>query len=74
MEIIRTEHMTSESPPSGVALVRHVHGAKTDVIDRTNIPTQMMQARSLSLGEGKQMMIAAVNTVHEGDSIIRSVR
>src|SRR3984893_6006218 len=69
MEIIGTEHVTSEPISSGVTLVSHVHGAKTDVIDRTNIPTQMMQARSLSLRESEQMMIAAVNTVHEGDPI-----
>src|SRR5258708_39291166 len=46
-----------------------MHGAATDVVDRTHVPAQMMEARRVRFDEGDHMMIAAVNPVQEGDAV-----
>src|ERR1700722_2666967 len=46
-----------------------MHGAATDVVDRTHVPAQMMQSRCARFDEGDHMMIAAMNSVQEGDAV-----
>lgn len=65
--------MSAEPPPGGVALIRHLHGSETDLIDRCDVPAQMMQAWPARLRERYHVMVAAMNTVHESDSVARSI-
>src|SRR5215211_3518142 len=69
MEIIRAQHVATETPALAVAFVGHAGGAEPDVVDRAYVPAAMMESRRVGLSERKQVMVAAVNAVHEGDEI-----
>src|SRR5580693_1368349 len=60
VEVIRTKHMTTESPARAETFVRHLHGTKAYLVDRTDIPAEMMQARAFRLGQRQHVMIAAM--------------
>ncbi|MNW13198.1 hypothetical protein D3C71_2110840 [compost metagenome] len=65
MKIVGAQDMSTEPPSLGEAPIGHLHGASTDFIDRSDIPTAMMQPRAVSLGECDQVGIASVNAMHE---------
>src|SRR5579884_2148573 len=74
VKIIRPEDVPAKAPSGTIALVGHVHGAEADVIYGANIPAQMMQPRTLSLSQRNQVMIAAMNAVHECDAVAGTIR
>src|ERR1700691_5526965 len=74
MEVVRAEHMAPEAPAGAEALVRHLHGAEADLVDRADIPAEMMQARAFRLGQRDQVMIAAMDAVHEGNAVTAAIR
>ena len=63
----------SQAPPGYETLVGHLHGAEPDGVDRGDIPAQMMQPRTLGFDEGDDVVVAAVNGVHEGDHLAGAV-
>src|SRR6266545_698307 len=44
VEIVRSQHVAAEAPAGDEALVGHLHGAEPDLVDRRNLPAQVMQA------------------------------
>ena len=73
VEIVGAEHVAAEAPAVGEALVGHVGGADADVVDRADVPEQMMQAGAVRLHERDHVMVAAVDAVHERDQIAGAV-
>src|ERR1700721_995563 len=47
VEGFRAEHVAAQAPAFGEALVEHVHGAGADLVDRADIPAEVMMARSV---------------------------
>ena len=74
VEVVRAEHVAAEPPAVGEALLGHVARADADVVDRADVPAEMMQARPVRLHEGDHVVIAAVDAVHEGDEIAGAIR
>src|ERR1700728_1663453 len=46
VEVVRAEHVAPEAPAGAEPLVRHLHGTKADLVNRADIPAEMMQARA----------------------------
>ena len=61
--------MPSEAPSPREALAQHMHGAPADVVDRADVPAQMMQPRRVRVREGDHVMVAAVDAVQKGDAV-----
>ena len=59
METIRAQHMAAEAPAGGVAFIRHLHGAETDLVDRADIPAQWCSPGPPDL-RTRPVMVAAV--------------
>src|SRR6202022_4919404 len=74
VEVVRPQLVTSQAPAGTKTLVCHMHGTDADVVDGTDVPTEMVQARAATLRQSDQVMIATVNTVHESDAVAGSVR
>src|SRR5260370_16786109 len=74
MEIVGPQHVAAESPAGAKSLVCHLHGAKPDLLNRSDIPAQMMQSRCIGADERDHVMIAAVNAMHECDHVAGAVR
>src|SRR5215469_9115360 len=51
VKVVRAEHMASQAPAFGEALVEHVHGSGADLVDRADIPAEVMMARSVRARE-----------------------
>ena len=74
VEEIRAKNVTSQSPPGEVAVICHLHRAESDIIYRFDIPAAVVKAARIGFCKGNQMMIAAVNAVHERDPVSCSIR
>src|SRR6516162_7740433 len=73
MEIIGAEDVPAKTPAGGEALVRHLHRAEPDIVDRGYVPAQMMQARTVRLDEGDHVVVAAMDRVHETNPVAGAV-
>ena len=73
MEIIGAQHVAPQAPAFGKSLVEHVHGAYPDLIDRADVPAEMMVAGRLRAGKGNHVVIAAMDAVQERDIVARFV-
>src|SRR5579863_8490517 len=69
VEEVGAEHVAPESPPSREPFAQHMHGAPPDLIDRANVPAQVMQPRRVRVRESDHVMVAAVNAVQKGDAV-----
>ena len=69
VEVVGAEDVTAETPALAVALARHVHGAEPDVVDAAHVPAAVVQPGSGRLRERQDVMVAAVDGVHEGDAV-----
>ena len=65
--------MAPEPPAGRETLVGHLHGADPDIIDRADVPAQVMQAGAFRFHERDHVVIAAVDGVHEGDHVAGTV-
>ena len=65
--------MAPKPPADGETLVRHVHSAQADIVYCADVPAKVMKSGSLGFGQGDEMMIAAVYTVHESDTIAGAI-
>ena len=74
LRLERAEHVAPEPPAVGEALLGHVARADADVVDRADVPAQMVQTRPVRFDEGYHVVIAAVDAVHESNKIARTVR
>src|SRR4029079_13859210 len=74
VEIVRAQHMTAKTPALGPAFVVHAHGAEADVVEAGDVPTAMVEAGRARLHQSEQMMVAAVDAVHESDEVGGAVR
>ena len=63
-----------ETPAFLEALLRHEARTQTDIVDRRDVPAQMMQARTFGLHEGDHVMVASVDAVHERDEVTGTIR
>ena len=61
--------MAAQAPTLGEPFFQHVHGAGADLVDRSNIPAEVMMARRIRACEGDHVMITAMNAVHERDIV-----
>src|SRR3984885_11699687 len=70
---MRAQNVTPQAPSFGKTLAKHVHCADADLVDRSDIPAEMMMARSIRECERHQVMIASVYAVKERDIVAGTV-
>jgi hypothetical protein len=61
--------MPAEAPAFRPAFVMHAHRAEADIIHTRDIPAAMMKARRGGFHQGQKVMVAAVDSVHEGNEV-----
>ena len=65
MKVIRSQHVSAEAPTFRKALAEHVHGAGSDLVDRTDVPAEMVMAGRVRSRESNHVMIAAVDAMQK---------
>src|SRR5262249_13312580 len=73
VEVVRSEHVAPGPPSLSESMPRHLHRAKSDLVYGAYIPAAVMQTGRVGARERDQMMIAAMNAVHECDVIAGAV-
>jgi hypothetical protein len=66
--------VASATPALRNTLIRHLHGAAADRVDRSYFPAAMMQEGCGRFRKRHQVVIAAVDAMHEADAFTRPIR